>query len=252
LTSIDKSFTFCKQGFVLLLRTYRKCFDFIQQLKNRYIVFDDEYDRIAIVLNKTKDSVKGIYRDCYTKLSMDCFFEIENIFGNHLLVNDVFNYVVMRFSVVSELHLWQHLLMFFGWNRFNGKIACKHFKTGRIEEELSDRLSLNHGMWVGLILHARMRSKERYRFSHWFANLYDRWFQNLWFKDSQWGRNWYECRQLINGQNIISQFIFQNKFYYFKISPKFFFLRIKRELLIKVLSNVTLFWIFYFHIRSKF
>ncbi len=30
---------------------------------------------------------------------MDCFFEIENIFDNHLLVNNAINYVVMRFSV---------------------------------------------------------------------------------------------------------------------------------------------------------
>jgi hypothetical protein len=35
------------------------------------------------------------------------------------------------------------------------------------------------------------------------ANLYDRWFQHLWCEDSHWGRNRYECRQLIIIQNYL-------------------------------------------------
>ncbi len=82
LTSFSRNFTFSKPRFVSKppfvppLRTLYTCYEYIQQLKNSYIVFDDEYNRIASVLNKTKDMVKGIFREYYKKLSMNCFNEI--------------------------------------------------------------------------------------------------------------------------------------------------------------------------------
>jgi hypothetical protein len=99
LTSYDRSFTLCKRAFVPLLRTSKKCYEYIQHLKNNYILFDEEYNRIARGLNKTKFMVKEINTSLYLKLSLKCYREIENIWKNHRLLDHSSNCVVVKFSV---------------------------------------------------------------------------------------------------------------------------------------------------------
>jgi hypothetical protein len=99
LTNANKSFTLCKPGFVPLFRTFKKCLNYIQLLKTRYIAFDDEFKRIARVLNQTKLMIRGIYGDFYKKLVVELYREIELMLNTFTQINNDQNVLVMKLHI---------------------------------------------------------------------------------------------------------------------------------------------------------
>ena len=64
-------FSLTKPGWVHIFRTYRRVFQCLQRLRDEYIIFDDELERIENILSQTEDLVKGVYKDFYRKTLRD-------------------------------------------------------------------------------------------------------------------------------------------------------------------------------------
>ncbi len=99
LTNLHQSFPLCKPGFVPLFRTFKKCFNFIHRLKNNFILFDYEFNRITKALSPIKLTIKAIYRDLYRKLTLDCIREINSMYEVFTLIDSPQNSIGTKFHV---------------------------------------------------------------------------------------------------------------------------------------------------------
>ena len=77
----NTSYTLSKPGWVPLFRTMYQTFDRLNQILPRFVVFDDENERIVNTISRTRSLVKDIYRDFYQKLSFEFQNELVDIYN---------------------------------------------------------------------------------------------------------------------------------------------------------------------------
>ena len=84
----NTSYSLCKPGWVPLFRTMHSVLNTIDRLNNKYIIFDDEFERISNTCLQTKQMIKNIYRQFYNKLSMEWIKEIKNTLTRTIRTSD--------------------------------------------------------------------------------------------------------------------------------------------------------------------
>ena len=81
LTDREVCFSLTEPGWVHIIRTFRSIFQTIGRLRDEFILFDDEYERIESTLSQTYLLVKKVYSDFYRKTVRDWVREIDFIYG---------------------------------------------------------------------------------------------------------------------------------------------------------------------------
>ena len=79
LNRYDRGYQMCKPGWTQIFDSIRSAQDQFYQLRQRYIVFDDETERLGQTLDNSRNSIKAIYRGYYYKISKQWIEELSKM-----------------------------------------------------------------------------------------------------------------------------------------------------------------------------
>ena len=104
LTERDVCYSLAKPGWVVLFRTFGLFMKAMDDILNAYLLFEDEFERIANTCDQTMYMIKTVYRQLYSKLSYEWVNELSNVFHlcrhNAMTVNrETTDLIILHFAV---------------------------------------------------------------------------------------------------------------------------------------------------------